>query len=58
MKNLKKISRENLKTVKGGYTQECVDNMYAMGCQINPAPGLTYTSIPGCPISVKRYCLV
>lgn len=58
MKNLKKISRENLKTVKGGYTQQCVDNMYAMGCQINPGPDLTYTSIPGCPSSVKRYCLI
>lgn len=57
MKNLKKLSRESLRNVQGGYTQECVDGMYAMGCQLNPGPGLTYMSVIGCPSSVKRYCV-
>jgi hypothetical protein len=56
MKNLKKISRENLKTVKGGYTPECLASMQSFGCQLEPGPGLTYMSVPGCPSAVKRYC--
>jgi hypothetical protein len=36
MKNLKKLSRENLKSVKGGYTQEhtqlCHNNFNAPPC--------------------------
>lgn len=56
MKNLKKLSRENLKAVKGGYTPECLEGMRSFNCQLEPGPGLTYMSVPGCPSSVKRYC--
>ncbi|SDI13780.1 bacteriocin-like protein [Chryseobacterium jejuense] len=57
MKNSKKLSRENLKNVQGGYTPEWVASMYSFGCQLNPGPGLTYISVPGCP-GVKRYCMM
>lgn len=32
MKNLKKISRENLKSVKGGITEECARAQATMTC--------------------------
>ena len=47
MKNLKKLSRENLKSVKGGYTQEhtkfcnsrgftpCLSGTDAFGCRVD-----------------------
>ncbi|WP_308004584.1 hypothetical protein [uncultured Chryseobacterium sp.] len=56
MKNLKKLSRENLRAVQGGYTPECLESMRSFECQLDPGPGLTYMTVPNCP-GVKRYCV-
>ncbi|WP_438265577.1 bacteriocin-like protein [Chryseobacterium edaphi] len=56
MKNLKKLSRETLKMVQGGYTPECLEGMRSMSCQQQPGPNLTYMTPFGCPPAVKMYC--
>ncbi|WP_294288423.1 hypothetical protein [uncultured Chryseobacterium sp.] len=59
MKNLKKISRENLKSVKGGITPECANAFATMtcfsslsACQANVDPNLGEVCIPVC----HKYC--
>ncbi|MDQ1160436.1 hypothetical protein QE422_000804 [Chryseobacterium sp. SORGH_AS 447] len=59
MKNLKKISRENLKNVKGGITEECARAQATMtcfsslsACQANIDPNLDELCIQVC----NKYC--
>jgi len=59
MKNLKKISRENLKSVQGGITEECARAQATMtcfsslsACQANVDPDLGELCIQVC----NKYC--
>lgn len=58
MKNLKKLSRENLKSVKGGITKECADGQAAsVKCYITRSECVSDPDSDGfCILYCNRYC--
>ncbi len=64
MKNLKKISRESLKSVKGGISIECAQRQEAAlacyttlaGCQADPDSSNPDVTLSGCERVCNKYC--
>ncbi len=64
MKNLKKLSRGNLKSVKGGISIECIQRQEAAiacyttlsACQADPNSSNSDVTLSGCERVCNKYC--